>query len=68
MHFISALIIKEKNVFKNQNGATVVQAFRMDLGDPCGYGFRYVPASLKNLNFLNCIKLKDITRHSQNNV
>ena len=68
MYFISALTIREKNVFKNQDGVIVVHAFRMDLGEPCLYGFRYVPVSLKKLNFLNCIKLKDITRHSQNNV
>lgn len=32
MHFISALAIKEKNVFKNQNRITAIQAFKMEPG------------------------------------
>ena len=43
MNYISALTIREKNAFKNKNGVTVVQAFKMELGGHCGYGFRHVP-------------------------
>lgn len=47
----SALTMKEKNTFLSQNGVTVVQAFKMELGSHCGCGFRHVPES-KNLNFI----------------
>ena len=39
---ISALTIKEKNAFKNQNGVTVVQASKMEPGGHCECGFRQV--------------------------
>ena len=46
MRCMSALTIKEKNEFKNQNGVTVFQATRMEPGGHCGCGFRHIPASL----------------------
>ena len=46
MNCTSALTMTEKNAFKNQNGVTVVQAFKTELGGHCGCGFTYIPASL----------------------
>lgn len=44
---ISALTVKEKNAFKNQNGVTMVQAFKMEPGGHCRCGFRHISASLR---------------------
>ena len=41
----AAVTIKVMNVFSNQSGVTMVQAFKMELGGHCGYGFRHVPES-----------------------
>ena len=51
IHCISALTIKEKNAFKNQNGVTMVQASRMEPGGHYGCGFRHVPTSLRTWIF-----------------
>ena len=65
----SALIIKEKKTFKNQNGVTVVQASILELGGHGGCDFRCIPASLRTLRtFLNSVRLKDAPSHSQNKV
>ena len=45
--YISALTVKEKNAFKNQNGVTMVQAFKMEPGGHCRCGFRHIPESLR---------------------
>ena len=50
-HCTLALSIKEKNVVKNQNGVTVVWAFKAKLGGHCECGFRHVPASLRTWLF-----------------
>ena len=46
MHCASVWTIKEKNAFKNQNGVTVVQAPKMEVGGHGGCGFRHVPVLL----------------------
>ena len=56
MYFLSALTIKEKNVFKNQNGVTVAQAFRMDLGDPCVW-FQVCSSITEKLEFSELYKI-----------
>ena len=35
-------LLKKKNTFKNQNGVTVVQASKMELGNHCECGFRNI--------------------------
>ena len=50
-HCTLALTIKEKNVVKNQNGVTVVWAFKAKLGGHCGCGFRHILASLRTWLF-----------------
>ena len=42
---IFALTVKEKNAFKNQNGVTMVPAFKMEPGGHCRYGFKHIPES-----------------------
>ena len=60
----SALTVKEKNAFKNQNGVTMVQASKIEPGG-------FVDASswiIENFNLLNCIKFSDTTSHLQNSI
>ena len=46
----------------------MVQASKMELGGHCGCGFRTCSCISENLTLLNCIRLKDTTSCSQNNV
>ena len=46
MYGTFAWTIKKKNAFENQNGVTMGQAFKMYLGDHCGYSFRHIPVIL----------------------
>ena len=41
----AAVTIKVMNVFNNQSGVTMVQAFKMETGGRCRCGFRQAPAS-----------------------
>ena len=45
----SALTVTEKNAFKHENGVTVVQAFKKELGGHTGCGFRHTSVSLRTL-------------------
>lgn len=66
LHGISALTIKGKNAFKNQNGVTG-SGIQDGAGWPLWIWFQTSSCVFENLNILNYINLKDTTGF-QNNI
>ena len=59
---LQRMVVTNLRSLKNQNGATVVQASKMEmLFQTCSY-------ITENLDFLNAVRLKDTTSYLQNNI
>lgn len=68
MHCTPALIVKEKTVLKKSKWSNCGSSIQNGAGDPIRRWFQTRSRVTENLNFLNCIRLKDTINHSQNNI